>query len=529
MIMTQRNQFFFVALVLSVASAILASGAPCRGETLHFTTQRRAQDDAGHWQIERKEIDWKPEETAVVICDMWDTHTCKNAALRVAEMAPQMNEVVHELRERGCFIIHCPSNTMDFYKDHPARKRAQGAKLVETKVPLKNWCHLDKAHEGDLPIDDSDGGCDTPADEQAKWAAAWKAKAGDKKWPWTRQIETIDIDGDRDAITDSAEAYYMMHARGIKNVIVMGVHTNMCVLGRPFSIRQMVYQGQNVLLMRDMTDAMYNPAKRPQVSHFRGTELVIEHIEKHWCPTITSADVLSDKQPFVFSKDERPHVVMMIGEREYETHRTLPAFAVAELPHCRTTYVFPRADDRNDFPGLEVLASADLLVVSVRRRTLPVEQLAMVQKYVASGKPVVALRTASHAFALRNEKPPEGHAVWPEFDREVLGGNYHNHHGNKLTTQVNVEPGAKDHLILAGVSAEKFTSASSLYMNHPISDATTVLMTGRIDGVEQAEPVAWTHVRDGQRVFYTSLGGPGDFQQESFRKMLANAIAWALK
>ena len=63
----------------------------------------------------------------------------------------------------------------------------------------------------------------------------------------------------------------------------------------------MVYQDQNVLLMRDMTDAMYNPAKRPQVSHFRGTELVIEHIEKHWCPTITSADVLTDKEPFVFS------------------------------------------------------------------------------------------------------------------------------------------------------------------------------------------------------------------------------------
>ena len=526
--MPQRNPFSFGATILLTGIAIWMSSVAHGNDTLHFTTQSRVQSDTGHWQIERKDIDWKPEETAVVICDMWDTHTCKNAALRVAEMAPRMNEVVHQLRKRGCFIIHCPSNTMDFYQDHPARKRAQAAKPVETKVPLERWCHLDKQHEGVLPIDDSDGGCDTLADEQAKWAAEWKAKAGEKRWPWTRQIETIDINGERDAITDSAEAYYMMHARGIRNVIVMGVHTNMCVLGRPFSIRQMVYQDQNVLLMRDMTDAMYNPAKRPQVSHFRGTELVIEHIEKHWCPTITSADVLKEKQPFVFSKDQRPHVVMMIGEREYETHRTLPAFAVDALAHCRTTYVFPRDSNPNEFPGLEALASADLFIVSVRRRTLPQQQLDMVRKYVNSGKPIVALRTSSHAFALRNGEPPKGHAVWPEFDREVLGGNYHNHFGNKLMTTVQTFPKAKDHPLLEGVPREPYASPSSLYKNHPISDAATVLLTGSIEGVEQPEPVAWTHVRDGQKVFYTSLGGPGDFEQKAFRTLLANAVNWAL-
>ena len=95
-----------------------------------------------------------------------------------------------------------------------------------------------------------------------------------------------------DAITDSAEALYLMRQRGITNVLVMGVHINMCVLGRPFSIRQMVRQGQNVLLVRDMTDSMYNHRKPPFVPHFRGTELVVEHIEKFWCPSITSADFL---------------------------------------------------------------------------------------------------------------------------------------------------------------------------------------------------------------------------------------------
>ena len=78
---------------------------------------------------------------------------------------------------------------------------------------------------------------------------------------------------------------------GIKNVVLMGVHTNMCVLGRPFGIRQMVRLGINVVLARDLTDAMYDPREYPYVSHARGTELVIEHIEKYWCPSILGDDL----------------------------------------------------------------------------------------------------------------------------------------------------------------------------------------------------------------------------------------------
>ena len=90
----------------------------------------------------------------------------------------------------------------------------------------------------------------------------------------------------------------------IENVIVMGVHTNLCVLDRPFAIRQMVYQGKNVVLMRDLTDSMYNPKRPPYVDHFTGTDLIIEHIEKYWCPTITSSDIIGGK-PFKFKEDKR--------------------------------------------------------------------------------------------------------------------------------------------------------------------------------------------------------------------------------
>jgi len=85
----------------------------------------------------------------------------------------------------------------------------------------------------------------------------------------------------------------------------MGVHQNMCVLGRSFSIRQMVGQGQNVALLRDLTDSMYNSRKRPLVDHFTGNDLVTWHIEKYWCPTLTSDQIIGG-QPFRFGGDAQP-------------------------------------------------------------------------------------------------------------------------------------------------------------------------------------------------------------------------------
>src|SRR5439155_24664096 len=226
---------------------------------------------------------WALKKTALIICDMWDDHWCKSAARRVAELARPMNEIVTAARAKGVFIIHSPSSVVNFYKDTPQRQRAQNAPFAKPPVPLSTserwgtaWCWPDPAREFDLPIDDSDMGCD----------CAVKCKIRDA---WTRQISTIEI-AEPDAVTDNGqETYNVLQARGLDNVILLGVHLNMCVLGRPFGIRQMVKLGKNVALMRDMTDTMYNPEKKPQVGHFGGTELVIEHVEKFWCPSFTSS------------------------------------------------------------------------------------------------------------------------------------------------------------------------------------------------------------------------------------------------
>ena len=317
---------------------------------------------------------------------MWDRHHCPDATERVGEMAPRMNEVVRAARARGIQIIHCPSDTMEFYKDHPGRKLAQSAPKVDSPVPLQNWCSLNTAREAGLPIDDSDGGCDGCPE-----CPGYRA--------WSREHPALEI-AEGDAITDSAEAYYLMRQRGITNVIVMGVHINMCVLGRPFSIRQMVAQGQNVVLMRDMTDSMYNHRKAPFVSHFRGTEMVVEHIERYWCPSITSVDFLGG-QPFRFRDDIPKRVVMIIGENEYQTWETLPEFARSDLAWrgLKVDYVMasPKEGDPN-FKDIDAIRNADLLVVSARRRTPPKAMLELIRAHLAAGKPLVGIRTASHAF-----------------------------------------------------------------------------------------------------------------------------------
>lgn len=499
--------------------AFFLYGSPPRlaAEDLTFNLRSRSETagDTRRWHTTTSQSSWKASETAIVVCDMWDKHWCPQATARVGEMAPRMNEVIKAARKQGVLIIHCPSDTLSFYKDTPQRKVAQSAPKIETVIPLEQWCHLDKSIEGAaLPIDDSDGGCD--CDKPVKNYRAWR-----------RQHPAIEIT-DNDAITDSAEAFYLMKQRGISNVIVMGVHTNMCVLGRPFSIRQMVQQGQNVVLMRDMTDTMYNPQMAPFVSHFTGTDLVVEHIEKHWCPTILSTDLTGGKE-FRFANDKRKHIVVLCAEREYQTNESLPKFATEQLGHdFRVSFVWDDANNTNSMPGIKAVADADMLLVSVRRRTLPEPQLQLVRNHIAAGKPVAGIRTASHAFCLRGKPAPENLTDWPEFDAQVFGGNYSNHHGPGPKTTITADSINKplQQALFSNVNIKQLQGNGSLYIVSPLATSTTVVLTGQIDNAAP-EPVAWFNTRsDGGISFYTSLGHIDDFQNVHFNQFLKNALVY---
>lgn len=471
--------------------------------------------EPGEHTLRYRTVEWDPAKTAVIVCDMWDKLWCPVTTARVAELAPAMNDVLKELRDRGVLVIHAPSGTLEPYEGTPQRKRCQQAPPVETDPPLQGWCHLDPKREPPLPLDD-EYGWQTPEPE------------GGIERVQSRQHPAIEIAA-ADAIGCGKDVFYLLQQRGIENVILMGVHTNKCVLGRPFGIRQLTYQGKNVVLMRDMTDSLYSPEFPPHVSHVRGTEMVVEHIEKHWCPTITSTEVLH-RPAFRFSEDKRPHVAILVSDDHYHADKTLPRYAqrLRENHGCYCTV--HHGQGTAVFPNLAELRAADVLVLYIRRLAPPKEQLAAIKEYLREGNPLVALRTASHAFAAHYSIPgknvPPGHAEWREFDPEVLGGSYHGHAGNELGTDVAVVPGRADHPLLSGVKPAKWHSAGSMYYTSPLADDATMLMLGSAD--DETEPLTWYRSYRGGRVFYTGLGHPADFEEPPFRRLLLNAIFWAM-
>jgi nicotinamidase-related amidase/type 1 glutamine amidotransferase len=534
--MTLSRIYKVSLLLLSLPSALVVSAAgaaraarPDDG-TLSLELRRRVETrpGSGRFHTLRRPACWEAKKTAVIVCDMWDLHHCLNATRRGAEMAPRMNRLLDEARRRGALIIHAPSSCMDAYKGHPARRRAlQTPRAKDMPRDIGRWCDRIPAEEkGVYPIDQSDGGEDDDPAEHRAWADKLKAMGRNPRAPWKTQTDLLKIH-DEDIISDSGEEIWSVLAdRQIDNVLLVGVHTNMCVLGRPFGLRQLAKNGKNVALVRDLTDTMYNPARAPFVSHFTGTDLIVEHVEKWVCPTLTSDQILGGK-PFRFAGDRRPHLVIVMAEPEYGTERTLPKFALEQLGQAfRVSCVFGSETNANELPGIEALDEADALLLSVRRRALPKAQMETVRRFVAAGKPVVGIRTASHAFSLHGKKPPEGCATWEEFDHEVLGGNYTGHHGAGPHVEVRAAGPAR-HPILDGVSVKDLEGRGSLYKVSPLAATATPLLVGKVDD-KPAEPVLWVHLtRAGGRVVYTSLGHPDDFKQPAFNRLVRNALCWA--
>jgi type 1 glutamine amidotransferase/nicotinamidase-related amidase len=237
---------------------------------LNLRSRMEKTKGSGAWEEVTSPKEIPVAETAMILCDMWDKHWCKGASERCEALAGKIAEVVKAARRKGVQIIHAPSETMSFYADYPQRKRM----MLAPAVPPPKLLDLPNPP---LPIDDADGGCDT---DEKPWYQAW-----------TRQNRQIDV-GEHDGISDNGtEVYNFLKQEGIQNLIILGVHTNMCVLGRSFAIRQMTRSGIHCILVRDLTDTMYDPKDPPHVSHEKGTELVVEYIEKYWAPSISSREL----------------------------------------------------------------------------------------------------------------------------------------------------------------------------------------------------------------------------------------------
>jgi nicotinamidase-related amidase len=226
------------------------------------------------WESLASRVEFHEVTAGIIVCDMWDRHWSRGATGRVNALASHMNTVLKAAREKGLTVIHCPSETMDHYEGAPARRRAQQTPFIPPPEESPLY-----AVEPELPVDASDGGSDTGETEPCR--------------VWSCQHPAIEIDQNRDFITDDGQELLNIAASaGLNRFLIMGVHTNMCVLRRSFAIMQLVKWRIPVYLVRDLTDAMYNPARPPYVSHEEGTRLVVEYIEKFWCPTVTSAQIL---------------------------------------------------------------------------------------------------------------------------------------------------------------------------------------------------------------------------------------------
>ena len=233
------------------------------------------------------------------------------------------------------------------------------------------------------------------------------------------------------------------------------------------------------------------------------------------------------------SAAEDPTIVFLIGEKEYETRETLPAFAADVLEPLGYECIFVHAlqSQPNIFPGASAIDRADLLVISVRRRALPKADLDRVRAHLAAGKPIIALRTACHAFDPKGELP-DGHDAWRTFDVDVLGARYDNHLDNDAGTTIDPVQINQGHSVLRDVPPQPFVSAGTLYRMFDLEAEAELLANGRavVDGQTQTFPVAWTRITpDGSRVFATTLGHKSDFEQPAFRTLLKNAVPWCLQ
>lgn len=241
------------------------------------------------------------------------------------------------------------------------------------------------------------------------------------------------------------------------------------------------------------------------------------------------------------SKNKKPYVVFVTGDHEYGSELTMPVVA-AELEknynmRTRVLKSSPHHESEANIPGLEALDSADLVIFYLRWRLLPAEQLAPIERYLQSGKPLIGFRTTTHSFNYKQDDPLHkwnAFAEWAFGAPPGWGGKAkHTHYGHESSTDVTIIPKAAKHPILKGV-APSFHVRSWLYRvlpDYPSQGSEWLMMGKSINPSSAAidNPVSWTFTTaQGARSFMTTMGHPDDFDVEPFQRMVFNAICWAL-
>lgn len=500
---------------------VLANFSSAAGGEVSIELQRRDPVD-GTVIIATEKL--KAARTAVVVIDMWDRHWCRTYTQRVANMVPRMNRTLDAVRRLGIQVVFAPSDVVEFYKDYPQRKAMVA---IGDRPPPKKTRFEPPAQPTGRDC------CECGPSQPCKINSFGR---------WSRQHPDLRI-AEGDLIGDcnnERELLNLCQTRGIDTLIYAGVASNMCVLNRKFGMNNMKQYGFKTIFISDLVQAItangLDPATKTPDFNFtaaKGSALIQQYLEMHIAASFESRQLIKAAGADKFTGDNRLHAVFVIAEQEYKSQETLPAFAKAYLEKdFRCTFLYATADKgpgRNDVPGLEALYDADVLVLSMRRRALPVTQMDHLERYIRSPKPLVGIRVSVVPFQVKPKDRPEGHVIWHDFDREVLGCHYRGYdkRSRESGCDVWIAGQAKGHPILRGIDPSGFHSKSWLYKLNPLTETTTLLMEGRWSQNEPAQPVAFTNTYNGGRVFFTSLGHPGDFSNKSFCRLLANGILWA--
>jgi nicotinamidase-related amidase len=244
---------------------------------LEVTTRSRAGKNSTETSEIHEKIELNPSAVACIAVDLWNEHWCRSANTRLAPLLPKINQFLQEIRRIGIKIIHAPSETIPFYQETPQRRAILQEPIHPVPKVLKGWRHHRFWKWDALPFAAVDDGCPDHPKCHVRRA-------------WTRQHPIIEIGSD-DLISDSGvEIYNFLQNHHIDTILYLGVHLNMCVLGRSFGIRNMTDLGKKCYLIRDLTDIMFKPSPKCNFSHETALDLMIKYVERQFCPSILSED-----------------------------------------------------------------------------------------------------------------------------------------------------------------------------------------------------------------------------------------------
>ena len=237
----------------------------------------------------------------VIISDMWDVHWCKGASERTAALAEPMERLLQALRGSGAVIAHCPSRVASsFYANTSARKNTLAYPNDKPEEMPDIRRHLERIPPVASLIDPHRRQCDCRPDKCEDLHPR----------PWTRQIDTLSI-CDNDFMCDDSvggeDEFRILNAFSalqITHVLIMGVHTNLCVIHRNFGVRRLLLSGFTPIFVRDMTDCMVPREEKPYHDHFTALSDVIDYIEEYLCASIGSSQI-TGREDFHFASDQR--------------------------------------------------------------------------------------------------------------------------------------------------------------------------------------------------------------------------------